>query len=367
MLNKGKVLCLNDIQPIVVNVEIAAILGLKESVILQQIHYWLMINREANKNHIDGKYWTYNTFSEWHKQFPFLSRNTMIRKFDALEKMGIVISRNYNENNHDQTKWYTIDYDKLHDILNSKVKEGEEAGHPETSEDGNVQNGKMGEIGEDKWVNAFTQNGKLHLPKMGKSYTETTTDTKEREKQINFLNEWKKKTLEELQPLHSLNDNEIVEARKEFITSGEIKDIFFSSIDKVDKAFELWCSRYHSVKGRYARKSSSDSANKEPKAPKVNSNEWVNEIINEKPEPQRAIYKEIQNKLGDSEFIKAAIAITEIEITPDRIVFKGRPGVHNHQTMYKYSDAIVDVLKAFKPQSSIEFLGALVKAKSGSA
>lgn len=348
---------LQEDYPIIVFPKLAALIGLNEAIVLQQIKYWIIKNQKDGRNFVDGKYWTYNSIREWQEQFPFWCEKTIKTIIKNLLDMELILSENHHPDPFKKSKWYSISEEGIEKFTNRSGK--------------NYPMRKMGNSStQDPETPHFsdsvniTQSEGQNLP----NHTETTTYTKEREKENqNFLNEWKKKTLDELQPLHSLNDDEIVEARKEFITSGEIKDIFFSSIDKVDKAFELWCSRYHSVKGRYARKSTSDSANKEPKAPKVDLNKWVDEEINKKPEDQRAIYSEIRAKLGDREFIKAAIAITEIEMTPDKIVFKGRPGVHNHQTLHKYSDTIVDVLKAFKPQSSIEFLGTLVKAKGGSA
>jgi len=102
--------------PLVVNVELARILGLNESIVIQQIHYWLEINKKKNHNYRDGKYWTYNTYPEWHEQFPFWSESTIKRIMRGLEKEGYIISTQYNKKTYDKTKWYTIDYEKI-DLL----------------------------------------------------------------------------------------------------------------------------------------------------------------------------------------------------------------------------------------------------------
>ena len=58
-----------DENPLMIMPQLAVKIGLNESIVLQQIHYWLEINRKADKNKRDGFYWTYNSYKEWQKQF----------------------------------------------------------------------------------------------------------------------------------------------------------------------------------------------------------------------------------------------------------------------------------------------------------
>jgi uncharacterized phage protein (TIGR02220 family) len=62
---------------------------------------------------IEGRRWTYDTYKEWQKQFPFWSETTIKRSFLNLEKQGLLISGNWNALKMDKTKWYTINYEKL--------------------------------------------------------------------------------------------------------------------------------------------------------------------------------------------------------------------------------------------------------------
>ena len=96
--------------PLTVNTELARAIGLNESIVLQQLQYWLRINKKANRNYKDGLYWTYNTFEEWQEQFPFWSLSTIKRIFAKLEKEKYIITGNYNKLKIDRTKWYTINY-----------------------------------------------------------------------------------------------------------------------------------------------------------------------------------------------------------------------------------------------------------------
>lgn len=95
--------------PLQVLPSLAVKIGLNEAIVLQQIHYWLL----KSKNVRDGHKWIYNSFPEWHKQFPFWSEITIKRTFNSLEKQGLLITGNYNKAKFDRTKWYRIDYDKL--------------------------------------------------------------------------------------------------------------------------------------------------------------------------------------------------------------------------------------------------------------
>lgn len=105
--------------PIVVNRDIAKILGLNETIVLQQINYWLEVNKKKNHNFKDGKYWTYNTIEEWREEFPFWSKETVKRIFKKLRDMKLLIIGNYNNMKMDRTLWYSINYVELDKLLNS--------------------------------------------------------------------------------------------------------------------------------------------------------------------------------------------------------------------------------------------------------
>lgn len=100
---------LMDEQPLMILPKLAMKIGLYESVIVQQVHYWLL----QKKNARDGYYWTYNTYGGWAEQFPFWSESTVRRAINGLEDKGILISGNYNKLKIDKTKWYRINYEIL--------------------------------------------------------------------------------------------------------------------------------------------------------------------------------------------------------------------------------------------------------------
>lgn len=104
---------------LIINTDLALVLGdLNEAIVLNQLNYWLGINRKAGKNFIGDRYWVYNSYSDWKaKDFPYWSEKTIQRTFTRLENKGVVVSANYNKLGIDKTKWYTIDTEKLQELV----------------------------------------------------------------------------------------------------------------------------------------------------------------------------------------------------------------------------------------------------------
>lgn len=110
-----------DSQPLLVIPELACLVGVSESIVLQQIHYWIEINRKGKRNFKEGTYWTYNSYETWQAQFPFWTLKTVKRIFAKLEAAGILISGTFNKMRFDRTKWYRIDHEALKSLLNSAI------------------------------------------------------------------------------------------------------------------------------------------------------------------------------------------------------------------------------------------------------
>lgn len=113
-------------QPLQVLPSLAVKVGLNEAIILQQLHYWSELNRQQNKNFYNGYYWVYNTYEDWQKQFPFWSAKTIQRAITKLEKLGLVVSDNFNKVKMDRTKWYRIDYEALRKLEDSRIGQNDQ-------------------------------------------------------------------------------------------------------------------------------------------------------------------------------------------------------------------------------------------------
>jgi hypothetical protein len=159
-----------DSRPLVVPTELACKVGLNEAIVLQQIHYWTVINEKAGKNFVDGAYWVYRTVEEWREEFKFWSKCTIVRIIAKLEKAGLLVSDNHNASKVDRTKWYRINYEKLQEIEKPDSRQDDQiepdvCSNPETHEAAPFrQDGGMHSVTHEKRETApFYQSDKMHF------------------------------------------------------------------------------------------------------------------------------------------------------------------------------------------------------------
>lgn len=109
--------------PLVVDKDLATVIGLNEAIVLQQINYWLHVPGGKNT---DGKHWIKHTISEFlEKDFPFWSRSTVKRTISTCEKKGFLLERNLNNAGFDKSKWYSIDEAKLDEVMSHALVQNE--------------------------------------------------------------------------------------------------------------------------------------------------------------------------------------------------------------------------------------------------
>ncbi|WP_323064822.1 hypothetical protein [Limosilactobacillus reuteri] len=132
-----------DEHPILVDKELASVIGLNEAIVLQQLNYWL---HSKSAKQIDGRLWIYNTYDNWKKDnFPFWSRNTIRRALNSCIKKGLVITGNFNKAGFDKTKWYSINTQKLDEVMGSACDQNGQTDSPKWA-DGSDQNGQTNTI-----------------------------------------------------------------------------------------------------------------------------------------------------------------------------------------------------------------------------
>lgn len=111
-----------DEYPLLVLPSLAMEIGLHEAIVLQQIHYWIEIEKKSDKKEVkekhyrNGRWWIYNTYEQWQDQFPYWCIRTIKGIFKKLEDMDLLISGNFNKFGYDRTKWYTINYEVLESL-----------------------------------------------------------------------------------------------------------------------------------------------------------------------------------------------------------------------------------------------------------
>ena len=103
-----------------INPQIASLIGESESILLNQLEYWISkCGRDIDN--LDGK-WIYNSYKKWSEQFTYWSSSKLRRTIRSLENLGLIKSAKVNSKKWNQTKWYSInynEYDKLLGITNS--------------------------------------------------------------------------------------------------------------------------------------------------------------------------------------------------------------------------------------------------------
>ena len=120
--SRGEIMNLLDEYPLLVFPSLAKKIGLNESIVIQQIHYWIEQNKRSNRqtHFFGGRWWSYNSYPQWQENFPFWSYNTIKRTIGNLEKLGVLLSTQHSANKLDRTKWYSIDYEKFKDVCSKK-------------------------------------------------------------------------------------------------------------------------------------------------------------------------------------------------------------------------------------------------------
>ena len=105
---------LDDDRFVIVYQSLAVKFGLDRAVFIQRLHFWL--NTESGKL-INDRRWIFNTYKKWQEQMPWWSLNKVIRIINALEDLGVIVSKQPEMNKGNVIKYYTIDYERLDQYL----------------------------------------------------------------------------------------------------------------------------------------------------------------------------------------------------------------------------------------------------------
>lgn len=90
------------------NVQIATDYGVNEAILLNNLFFWVQHAEANDKNHHDGRYWTYNSTRAFEKIFPYFTAKQIRTILGKLEKHGLIVTGNYNQSAYDRTKWYAL-------------------------------------------------------------------------------------------------------------------------------------------------------------------------------------------------------------------------------------------------------------------
>ena len=99
---------INRKRVIIIEPEIAEIIGVPEAMILNQIKFWCGLAN--NTNIYEGRPWVYRTLNEWHDEIKCISVSTIRRSLDNLKSRGLILTANFNKDRTDRTIWYSPNY-----------------------------------------------------------------------------------------------------------------------------------------------------------------------------------------------------------------------------------------------------------------
>jgi hypothetical protein len=106
-----------DEPPLNVLPSLAKAIGLNEAIVLQQIKFWLCVNESKRENFRENRYWTYNTHQQWLEEFSWMKLTTLKSTLKNLKSQGLIITKAFEAKSHNQTLWYTIDYEALGAVI----------------------------------------------------------------------------------------------------------------------------------------------------------------------------------------------------------------------------------------------------------
>ena len=90
------------------NTEIAKQYGLEESILLENIYFWVKKNKANNQNYHNGKYWTYNSIRAFKILFDYMSESKIYRALKKLEEAGLIEIGDFNADRYKRPSWYTV-------------------------------------------------------------------------------------------------------------------------------------------------------------------------------------------------------------------------------------------------------------------
>lgn len=175
-MSKKHELLINTEDILILLTPLAVLVGDREAIALQQIHYWLEINRKGEKvetHFFEGKWWAYNTWNKWRESnFPFWSVATTRRVFDSLVLKGLIVLRSHDSRN--KGSWVTICYDELDVFKKVKASRKKRESKPRKSDQNEqTENEPLMTVGSDQ----NEQTGLIKMSRLSDQNEQTLSTT----------------------------------------------------------------------------------------------------------------------------------------------------------------------------------------------
>jgi len=124
---RDRILTFNDPHPMRIDRDLAAEIGLNESIVLLQLEYLISVSR----NERDGRLWTYQSLEDLKKNFfPWWSLMTIQRTIKHLEEMRLIfVSSKYNRLNYDRTQWYALNPEGINSLHSVAIYQNDKSAY----------------------------------------------------------------------------------------------------------------------------------------------------------------------------------------------------------------------------------------------
>ncbi len=138
--------------------DLAAEIGLNESILLLQIEYLISIS----SNERDGRLWTYQSLANLRETyFPWWSMMTISRTLRSLEEKRLLLIGNFNKLGYDRTQWFALNEEGINSLHSVAIYQNDKSIY------------QNGDIDPNKMVNGIYQNVTT-IPEITREYTENT-------------------------------------------------------------------------------------------------------------------------------------------------------------------------------------------------
>jgi hypothetical protein len=169
--SRHRLLTFNDPHPMRIDRDLAAEIGLNESILLLQIEYLISIS----SNERDGRLWTYQTLDNLRETyFPWWSVTTLHRIVKSLTEKGLIVVGNFNKLGYDRTQWFALNEDGINSLHSVAIFHNEKSEFQ--NEKSIFQNDK---IDPAKMKNGSYQN-ETTIPESTQRIPESTTESEKR-------------------------------------------------------------------------------------------------------------------------------------------------------------------------------------------
>lgn len=101
--------------------ELACEIGLNESMVLLQLEFWIRLSGKKQK---DGRFWIYESLTDFHEIFSFWSPATINRIVHSLQEKKLIHVGNFNKLKFDRTRWFALNGEEIKKLESVRIVTG---------------------------------------------------------------------------------------------------------------------------------------------------------------------------------------------------------------------------------------------------